>query len=178
MNIKAYKEAIKKNRGLKDAFFKENHQSPIPLEERGDFKSLDYFDPDINYIFELDLEEFGEKAGLKIEDTGGNMRDFIRWGKFTFKIDNTICHLFAYKSEEGEDRLFIPFKDSTSGKDTYGAGRYLDLYEDYKIGGKWVLDFNLAGNPWCAYSANYVCPLIPFENVLKVPIYAGEKSYK
>jgi len=178
MNTEDYKKLIKSNRALKDEFFKEGFQSPIPPEERADFENLHYFEPDLNYRFELELEEFGEKRGLKIEDTGGNMRDFIRWGKFTFKSDNTTCHLYAYKSEAGEDRLFIPFKDETSGNDTYGAGRYLDLYEEGKTGAKWVLDFNLASNPWCAYSENYVCPLIPFENILQVPIYAGEKRYK
>lgn len=178
MNTEDYKKLIKSNRALKDEFFKESYQSPIPPEERADFKSLHCFEPDLNYRFELELEEFGEKEGLKIEDTGGNMRDFIRSGKFTFKVDTTSCHLYAYKSEEGEDRLFIPFEDATGGKDTYGAGRYLDLYEEGKTGAKWILDFNLASNPWCAYSANYVCPLIPFENILKVPINAGEKRYK
>lgn len=178
MNTEDYKKLIKSNRALKDEFFKESYQSPIPPEERANFKSLHYFEPDLNYRFELELEEFGEKEGLKIKDTGGNMRDFIRSGKFTFKVDTTSCHLYAYKSEEGEDRLFIPFKDATGGKDTYGAGRYLDLYEEGKTGAKWILDFNLASNQWCAYSANYVCPLIPFENILKVPINAGEKRYK
>ncbi|MCD6176553.1 MAG: DUF1684 domain-containing protein, partial [Candidatus Cloacimonetes bacterium] len=110
---------------------------------------------------------------------GGNMRDFLKWGKFTFEINNQYYILNAYKSDETETRLFIPFKDATSGKETYGAGRYIDLEEERdKIGNKWILDFNFATNPWCAYSNNYVCPLIPFENILKVEIKAGEKSYK
>jgi len=116
---------------------------------------------------------------VKIEDTGGNLREFLKWGKFTFNVNGKTCFLNAYKSEEAETRLFIPFKDATNGKETYGAGRYLDLYEerDY-IEDRWILDFNIATNPWCAYSHNYVCPLIPSENILKVEIKTGEKKYK
>ena len=179
MNTENYKRKIKSDRIEKDKFFKEHVQSPIPLEERGNFTKLNYFEPDLAYRFELELEEFDQKESVKIEDTGGNLRDFLKWGKFTFKINEQDCILYAYKSHEAETRLFIPFKDATSGKETYGAGRYIDLEEERdKIGSKWMLDFNMATNPWCAYSNNYVCPLIPFENILKVEIKTGEKSYK
>jgi len=75
--------------------------------------------------------------------------------------------------------LFVPFKDATSGKETYGAGRYLDLEpgRDRTQGEKWILDFNQAYNPWCAYSEAYNCPFVPTENWLEAPIYAGEKDY-
>jgi uncharacterized protein (DUF1684 family) len=78
-----------------------------------------------------------------------------------------------------EEGLFIPFKDATSGKETYGAGRYLDLdhQRDRTPAGKWILDRNRAYNPWCAYSVNYVCPFVPPENWPKAPVYAGEKNY-
>jgi len=179
MNTENYERKIKSDRVGKDEFFKEHLQSPIPQEERKDFTKLNYFEPDLNYRFELELEEFDQKESLKIEDTGGNLRNFLKWGKFTFKINEQDYILYAYKSHETETRLFIPFKDATSGKETYGAGRYIDLEEERdKIDDKWILDFNLATNPWCAYSNNYVCPLIPFENILKVEIKAGEKSYK
>ncbi|MHA1701352.1 MAG: DUF1684 domain-containing protein, partial [Promethearchaeota archaeon] len=71
------------------------------------------------------------------------------------------------------------FRDETSGKETYGAGKYLDLEEEnHKISkGKWILDFNVAYNPFCAYSEKYACPFVPPENWLKVPIFAGEKKY-
>ncbi|MGM0382652.1 MAG: DUF1684 domain-containing protein [Thermodesulfobacteriota bacterium] len=70
-------------------------------------------------------------------------------------------------------------KDLTSGKETYGAGRYLDLdyQRDHTPEGKWLLDLNRAYNPWCAYSKNYVCPFVPIENWLKVPVNGGEKNY-
>ncbi len=179
MNSREYKDQIKLNRIGKDNFFKTDSQSPVPQEERESFTKLNYFDPDFDYRFELELKEFDHKEKVKIEDTGGNLRDFLKWGKFSFEINGQSCILNAYKSNETETRLFIPFKDATSGKETYGAGRYVDLEEEqHKLGNKWILDFNMATNPWCAYSNNYVCPLIPFENILKVEIKAGEKNYK
>jgi uncharacterized protein (DUF1684 family) len=75
--------------------------------------------------------------------------------------------------------LFIPFKNATSGKEIYGAGRYLDLEleRDRTPDGKWILDFNQAYNLWCVYSKAYTCPFVPVENWLEVAILAGEKNY-
>ena len=111
--------------------------------------------------------------------TKGQERDFLRWGEFRFKVSDREQTIQVYKSDPAEERLFILFKDATSGKETYGAGRYLDLESDrdQTAEGKWILDFNKAYNPWCVYSENYTCPLVPPENRLEVPIYAGEKNY-
>ena len=179
MNLENYSSNMKKDRISKDQFFKDNFQSPIPSEERDSFVALEYFEPNISYRFELFLEEFEVKEHVQLEDSGGNMRDLLKWGKFGFQVAGEKCVLYAYKSDEADVRLFVPFKDATSGKETYGAGRYMDLVEaECKVGDKWIVDFNLVTNPWCAYSHNYVCPLIPFENILKIKIEAGEKSFK
>ncbi len=77
--------------------------------------------------------------------------------------------------------FFLPFKDATSGRETYGAGRYLDSHRpglQQLEGGRFEIDFNYAYNPYCAYNENYRCPLPPAENWLKVPIHAGEKNFK
>ena len=178
MDVEEWKKEVEMGRKQKDAFFG-GYQSPIPYEGRENFKGLNYYPADINYRFELELIEHSEKNTLKIEDTKGNIREFIRYGEFRFKIDGTDCKLQAYKSDLQEERLFIPFKDATTGKETYPAGRYLDmeLGIDQSADEKWILDFNKAYNPWCAYSENYACPFTPPENWLKVPIYAGEKNY-
>jgi uncharacterized protein (DUF1684 family) len=86
----------------------------------------------------------------------------------------------AYKSSAEKGQLFIPFRDATSGRETYGAGRYLDLDPAWNrtAGGKWILDFNRAYNPWCAYTEAYTCPVVPKENWLSVPVRAGEKDYR
>jgi len=180
MNVEKWKNDLEMDRRMKDEFFGSGHpQSPIPPMELRKFKGLAYYPPDPAYRFELDLYEHREKKTLKIQDTKGAERLFIRWGEFRFKINGQDCKLQAYKSDPAEERLFVPFRDTTSGKETYGAGRYLDLEPErhQTPDGKWILDLNVAYNPWCAYSEAYACPFVPPENWLKVPIRAGEKNY-
>ncbi|MDA3884761.1 MAG: DUF1684 domain-containing protein [Candidatus Delongbacteria bacterium] len=172
-----YREQISNNRKFKDDSFKNDPHSPIMKEELSEFANLNYFNVNLKYRLELELQKFTEKEQEIIKDSKGNDRFFIKWGKFEFIIDNIQNTLIAYKSKAEDTRLFIPFKDLTTAEETYGAGRYLDLTEnDDKIGLKWVLDFNLAYNPWCAYNYNYSCPLVPVENMLQVKIQAGEKK--
>ena len=111
--------------------------------------------------------------------TKGEEQEFIRWGEFRFKVGNKELVLQAYKSNPEEETLFVPFRDATSGKETYGAGRYLDLAPEKNRtpDGKWILDFNRAYNPWCVYSEMYTCPFVPPENWLEAPIRVGEKNY-
>jgi len=166
-------------REQKDTFFLIHPQSPIPFDEREEFKGLDYYPPDPDYRFELKLNEYPEKKKIKMSYTRGEEQEFIRWGEFQFKIGGQEQVLQAYKGSPEKERLFVPFRDATSGKETYGAGRYLDLEaERHRTAeGKWVLDFNKAYNPWCAYSETYTCPFVPPDNWLEVPMCAGEKNY-
>ena len=179
MEISKRKAKVKQKRDQKDLFFSSHYQSPIPFEQRQQFKGLGYYPPDPDFRSELVIHEHEEKKTLKIEDTQGNEREFLRWGEFRFKIGDTECTLQAYKNDPHEDRLFLPFRDETSGKETYGAGRYLDLDYDqhHTLDGKWILDFNSAYNPWCAYSDAYACPFADPENWLKAAVRAGEKKY-
>ena len=111
--------------------------------------------------------------------TKGEEQEFIRWGEFRFEPDDKELVLQVYKSSSEEERLFVPFRDATSGKETYGAGRYIDLEaeRDRTSDEKWILDLNKAYSPWCVYSERYTCPFVPPENWLEVPIRAGEKDY-
>ena len=179
MRISEWRERAELEREEKDRSFKMHPQSPISIAERQSFKGLNYYSLDLKYRFELELHEYERKEILKIEDTQGNEREFLRWGEFRFKIGDTDCVLQAYKSSYEEERLFIPFRDATSGIKTYGAGRYIDLESSrhQTSEGKWILDFNQAYNPWCAYSSFYACPYVPPENWLKVKVSAGEKTY-
>ena len=157
----------------------ENTREITEWEERKRFKGLQCYPPDPNYRFELELHEHKEKKTVKMAYTKGNEQDFLRWGEFQFRISDQKQVLQAYKSNPIEDRLFIPFKDETSGKETYGAGRYIDLEleRDHTSEERWILDFNKAYNPWCVYSEAYTCPFVPQENWLKITILAGEKNY-
>jgi uncharacterized protein (DUF1684 family) len=179
MEISKWREEILNERKQKDIFFSIQYNSPIPYEKRQQFKGLDYYPPDPDFQFKLELHEHEEKKILKIQDTQGNERKFLRWGEFRFKIGDKEYKLQAYKSNPQENRLFVPFRDETSGKETYGAGRYIDLNneEHYTAEGKWILDFNKAYNPWCAYSESYACPFVDPENWLEAPVPASEKAY-
>jgi uncharacterized protein (DUF1684 family) len=179
MRIDAWKIQIEGERREKDAFFGHHWQSPIPPQDRAEFKGLDYYPPDPDLRFELELYEHEDKKTMRMAYTKGEEQDFVRWGEFRFEIGDEECVLQAYKRDAEEEQLFVPFRDATSGQETYGAGRYIDLdaAKDRSADGKWALDFNRAYNPWCVYSEDYTCPLVPQENRLAVPVCAGEKNY-
>ena len=175
-----WQQGIEEARDEKDWFFSSHPQSPLPAAERKRFKGLAYYPIDPAYRFELPLHEHERKGTIETGDTAGQTRALWRWGEFRFAIDGLDCTLQAYKSDTGEERLFVPFRDGTSGKESYGAGRYLDLEpaRHRTSQGTWIVDFNEAYNPWCAYSGDYACPFVPPENWLRVPVRAGEKSHE
>jgi len=163
----------------KDHFFKEHPQSPIPWALRDAFTGLAYFPPDPKYRLNTKLVRYPKPEPITMVTSKGVPREMLKWGYFEFAIDGQARRLQAYKSVpkpgEHEESLFVPFRDATSGKESYGAARYLDL----PIAGtdEYVLDFNLAYNPYCAYSDDYVCPFPPRENWLDVRIEAGERDF-
>ncbi len=179
MPEKSYEETLLDSRQGKDRFFQSSGYSPIPSDEREKFSKLKYFPPNSLYRFELELHKHQNPTSFESADSVGNIRKFYRYGEFHFIIDDESYTLQAYKSSLEESGLFIPFKDVSNGKETYGAGRYIDLDEgrDVTPEGKYILDLNLAYNPYCAYNSGYVCPLTPYENHLQINISVGEKSY-
>ena len=164
---KTWRKEIAEEREYKDEFFKKGPQSPLSFENKKVFKGLVCYPPDETYRYEMHIIEQAEKETLQIEDTKGNIRNILRFGEFRFSIQDTEYVLQAYKSDPQEDRLFIPFKDSTAGKEIYEGGRYLDFEpeNDLTHDDTWIVDFNKAYNRWCAYSDDYACPYIPRENV-------------
>ena len=165
-------------RAEKDSFFRTDHNSPIPHEERSKFKGLKYFPPSIQYRVNARLARFDKPDVVMMTTSNGTTRRYLRYGKLEFQLEGGKLKLHCYKAaDDAHDKsLFVPFTDETSGKETYGAGRYLDIEETGRD--DYVLDFNLAYNPYCAYSENYLCPFPPRENRLPVRIQAGEKNYK
>jgi uncharacterized protein (DUF1684 family) len=174
-----WEKELERERLQKDRFFREHPQSPLSPEARRRFRALNYFPPASNFRFELSPREHQQKERLKMTYTRGEEVEFLRWAEFRFKVGGRDCVLQAYKRDPEQEELFIPFRDLTSGEESYPAGRYLDLQpqEHYTKQGNWILDFNRAYNPWCAYSQAYTCPLVPPENWLKVRITAGEESF-
>ncbi len=138
------------------------------------FKGLDYFPIDFSYRYELPLKLYPKPEKIIIGSTRGNQRSAERIGWVDFFVGDTPCRLEATRLLEpgaGED-VEIFFQDVTSGKKTYPLGRYVDLK---KLGnGNYLLDFNMAYNPACAFSDYYNCPIPPKSNILKVAIRAGQ----
>src|SRR5207249_4713537 len=161
----------------KDSFLRNDIDSPIPPNERPNFKGLNYFPSDPGYRVTSKLERFDTPKPIMATSTG-TRQAYLRYGAFTFRIQGRSLKLIVYKSAEDPyaRSLFIPFSDETSGRETYAAGRYLDFEE--QGGDDYALDFNIAYNPYCAYSEEYTCPMPPAENKLPVRILAGEKNYK
>jgi uncharacterized protein (DUF1684 family) len=160
-------------RQAKDEFFQSSPQSPLSPEQQEHFGGLSYYEPDPALVFDLQPEQFGEKAHVKMQTSTGETRSYLRWGKVTFQVAGEEASLTLYFTP-GTLEFFVPFTDATSGTETYGAGRYLELGR--LPDGKVHLDFNMAYNPYCAYAPQWSCPIPPRENRLKVPIRAGEKN--
>ena len=162
-------------RSAKDHFMLHDHHSPMTDEQRQRGQGLDYFGEQPDLRLELELEQYEARDVIEMQTSTGDVRPFVRWGKISFEVDGEPAQLTIYKdSEEGD--FFLPFADGTSGDETYGAGRYLDM--ETLPDGRALVDFNYAYNPYCAYDDRWTCPITPAENRLKVNIHAGEKNFR
>lgn len=163
---------LEATRRQKDEFFRRSADSPLTAEQRASFTGLRYFDADPRYRFEPTLERADPAAPEEVQTSDGQVRLLPRAGTLRFAVGGQTISLVAY--DQG-DALSIPFRDATSGMETYGAGRYI---EAHPLGGdRYDLDLNAAYNPYCAYNANWSCPLPPRSNWLDVAIRAGEKVF-
>jgi len=159
-------------RADKDDFFAHHPQSPLNREQKKGFHGLSYFPENPDLRLEIDLEPFPEHQEIEMQTSTGDIQHYDKLGRFRFHVDGQEAQLTIYSNEDG---YFLPFVDTLAGKETYPAGRYLE--PEILSNGKFSIDFNLAYNPYCAYNERWSCPLTPFENRLKVPIWAGEKIF-
>jgi len=164
-------EALLQDRKDKDEFLKLSPHSPIPAQDQGAFTGLSYFGPNPDFVFTVELEPV-EPTEVPIQTTTGDTRTYHRIATATVDIEETAVTLAIYSS--GHDSLFLPFKDTTSGRESYGAGRYLDI--DPNEDGTITIDFNYAYAPFCSYSDQYSCALPPQENWITVSVEAGERT--
>ncbi len=171
-----WKRALSRFRQEKDEFFRSDPDSPFPPETRLAFSGLSYFDPDHDYRFEARLQRSPSPEGAAMRTSKGTRQLFNTVGYFDLSMGGKDFRVSAYQSAERlEPGLFIPFRDVTSGKESYASARYLDMEVEHDD--EYAVDFNYAYNPYCAYSEDYVCPLPPQENGLKVPIRAGDLKH-
>jgi uncharacterized protein (DUF1684 family) len=160
-------------RQMKDEFFRTDPHSPLTEEQKRNFKGLNYFEenPDLDLVVEVEL--LPEKEEVQMQTTTGHIQTYTRYGRFQFSVNGQEASLTIYRDDHG---YFLPFVDALAGKETYGAGRYIE--PERESDGRFYVNFNLAYNPYCAYNDLYSCPITPFENRIHVPIHAGEKLYK
>ncbi|MEA2000309.1 MAG: DUF1684 domain-containing protein [Actinomycetota bacterium] len=163
---------LREYRSNKDEHFGNDHHSPIPATHRERFNGLAYYDWNADLALTVPVGP-GDGAPITIATSDGAERIYHRAGTVELTVAGEGVSLSLY--DTGHPGYFLPFRDSTSGKETYGGGRYLDL--DPNEDGTVTIDFNLAYNPFCAYNDAYSCALPPVENWLSVPIEAGEQVW-
>lgn len=166
---------IQDQRKKRDEFFRTDPDSPLPPEVKLFFKGLEYYPIDLQYRFEGPVVRYPDPPRFTMISTDGEKRQAIKFGTIKLDIREKDYTLQVYRLLDVDEKnmLFIPFTDANAGKETYPAGRYIDLEE--KSNGLYLLDFNGAYNPSCAYGGNYSCPVTPEENHLSIAIPAGEK---
>jgi uncharacterized protein (DUF1684 family) len=151
---------------------------PLAPRERAAFRGLPYFPYDTALAVGAALVPAVSTDTVAFPTSTGELRPMVRAGQLVFRAGGVERRLVAYtavgpEAALGGGALFVPFRDATSGRATYGGGRYLDL--DVAPSGRYALDFNRAYHPYCVYSDAYSCPLPPAENTLALAVEAGER---
>ena len=172
----AYASELVEARAAKDETFREASDSPVPREKREAVLPLKYFSVDPAYAVPAVLKLSEERPVFEMPTSSGALRRMQLVGVLQFTLQGQPRSLGAFVEDGTQQitRLFVPFADMTTGKDTYSAGRYLDIEPTGT--GYYTIDFNRAYNPYCAYNASYECPYPPPSNRLDVAVTAGEKA--
>jgi len=171
-----YVQQLSAARTVKDQAFREASDSPVPAEKRGKILPLQYYPIDPNYAVPAVLRLSEERPVFNMLTSSGEPRRMQLVGTLEFTLGGETRSLGAFVPDGTAQitTLFVPFADQTTGKDTYAAGRYLDI--DPTTTGYYTIDFNRAYNPYCAYSPTFECPFPPSSNRLTTEVRAGEKA--
>ncbi|HEX8039027.1 MAG TPA: TonB family protein, partial [Chryseosolibacter sp.] len=163
--------------------FRDRAKSPLEPDAFARFEGHDFFPIDLNYRVKAKLAIAEGTPFFNMKTTTSRFSTERVYGYVTFTLSEKEFRLPVYQSKdlmqtkEYADYLFFPFTDETNGKETYGGGRYIDLRIP-KEGDNVVIDFNMAYNPYCAYSSRFSCPLVPAENQLDIQVPAGVRYHK
>jgi uncharacterized protein (DUF1684 family) len=168
-----------------NAVFKDASKSPLKNKDLKSFKGLDFFPVDSSYITTASIEKTPDTPFFGMATNTDEKSYYRKFGMLTFTLKGEKMQLTLYESLEEsenpvfEDYLFLPFTDKTSGGDSYGGGRYMDVFKsNINTNGTLELNFNNTYNPYCAYNDDYSCPLTPRNNHLSMEILAGVKDFK
>ena len=163
--------------------YRQNYINTHEVVLKDDRKFLNFYPADDRYRVIASFKRIVDNTGFDMNTSSGMKKKHFIYGLLTFKLHDSLVHLYVYQSaalmkqEKLKDYLFVPFGDATSGFESYGGGRYMEFFIKDIKSNKVVLDFNKAYNPYCAYTTGYNCPIPPVENLLKIPVKAGEKDY-
>ncbi len=171
-------QELKTFRQKRDQFFKEDPKTPLNENDRKKFRGLRYYPIDLNYAVIGRIERYPDEQKpiyVNLPTSKGTEKKYVKYGRFKFPWMGKEYTLQIYRTLGGGE-LFLPFRDKTSGQDTYTRGRY--LYIEQMSEGRVLIDFNRAYNPFCEYNERFTCPYAPEENWLGCEIRAGEKRFR
>jgi uncharacterized protein len=170
-----YQSVIAAARTEKDRYLSQDRESPVPANRKTDFLPLRYYPIEPDFNIPAALKPSDDQQTISMPTSAGTADQMQRVGTLEFTVKGQTLHLAAFAPAASRvEHLFVPFRDATTGKTTYEAGRYLDL--DRTANGIYQLDFNRAYNPNCYFSPTWACPLPPRENTLPIEITAGEQA--
>lgn len=175
-----YIKQIETQRAEKDTQMKNDPSSPFNKKGKVEFHSLNYFDVKPEFVFHSKLTENETKDSITTQGTKGDTRKGVRWGFVTFNYNKKEYKINVYKmmsASTGTEYFAIMFTDKTTNDETYGVGRYLDFEKSEDPNHVYQIDFNLAYNPYCAYSPNYSCTVPLKEDFIDLAVTAGEKKF-
>jgi uncharacterized protein (DUF1684 family) len=169
---------IKKFQKELNAEYLNPKETPLRGDNFKNFKQHPFFPINLKYRITAKFEKTENAEPFDLPTSSGKTKPYREFGKATFQLDGKSYTLTLYQSldlikqKKYKDHLFLPFRDATNEKETYGGGKYLDL--TIPKGKTIILDFNKSYHPYCAYNAyDYNCPVVPEENKLPVEIRAG-----
>ncbi|PWL31185.1 DUF1684 domain-containing protein [uncultured Roseivirga sp.] len=174
---KDYTERLEQERKDKNGYMLSSN-SPLIEEDKQNFTGLNYYPIDEEFKVTARIEKTNNKQPIFIESTTGEQLKYIPFATASFELKGQQHSVMLYQDWEEKDpnKLSLMFADETSAVETYGGGRYLDVM--YRNTNSVIIDFNNAYNPFCHFNAEYSCPIPPRQNVMSIPIEAGEKIYK
>lgn len=168
-----------------NASYKDATTSPLKKKDLKNFKGLDFFSVDSSFIVTAKLTRIENAPIFEMATTTDRKPLYKEFGILSFSLKGRDFKLTIYQSQDDlrdekyKDYLFLPFTDNTSGNESYGGGRYMDIMRtDIKSDSTVELNFNNTYNPYCAYNEKYSCPLTPRKNHLDIAVKAGIMSFK
>jgi uncharacterized protein len=164
-----------------DIEFADSLKSPLTKADRLEFKKIDFYPINQHFFIEAQFVRTKNEKPFEMKTSTERKPLYVKYGELLFSIDGKNFKLNIYrnidlsKKKEYKNYLFLPFLDLTSGNESYGGGRYIDMR--IPKGNIITIDFNKAYNPYCAYNHKYSCPVVPDENNLNIEIKAGVKKF-